>query len=101
MRHSDNIVDDAGGGQKSHPRLFFKQATGLLIWNEFLIPLIILGPSQGATITTGIYSAIGQYTIDHGQIFALMFLSSLPMLLFFFAMQKEFISGLTSGALKG
>ncbi len=73
----------------------------LWIWNEFLIPLIILGPSQGVTITTGIYSAIGQYTIDYGQMFALMFLSSLPMLLFFFAMQKEFISGLTSGALKG
>ncbi|MBN1451169.1 MAG: carbohydrate ABC transporter permease [Anaerolineales bacterium] len=73
----------------------------LWIWNEFLTPLIILGPSQGITITTGIYFAIGQYTIDYGQMFALMFLSSLPMLIFFFAMQKEFISGLTSGALKG
>ena len=73
----------------------------LWTWNEFLLPLIILGPSQGITITTGIYSAIGTYTTDYGQMFALMFLSALPVLAFFFLLQKEFISGLTSGAFKG
>ena len=33
---------------------------GVWIWNDFLSPLIILGPSQGTTITTGIYRAIGR-----------------------------------------
>ncbi len=74
---------------------------GLWTWNEFLLPLIIVGPSQGITITTGIYTAVGTYTSDYGQIFSLMFLSALPMLVFFFVLQKEFIAGLTGGALKG
>ncbi|MCP4167196.1 MAG: carbohydrate ABC transporter permease [Chloroflexi bacterium] len=73
----------------------------LWTWNEFLLPLIIVGPSQGITITTGIYTAVGTYTSDYGQIFSLMFLSALPMLAFFFLLQKEFIAGLTAGSLKG
>jgi len=73
----------------------------LWTWNEFLLPLIIVGPSQGVTITTGIYTAVGTYTSDYGQIFSLMFLSAIPMLAFFFLLQKEFIAGLTAGSLKG
>ena len=75
--------------------------TSLWTWNEFLLPLIIVGPSQGITITTGIYTAVGTYTTDYGQIFSLMFLSALPVLAFFFMLQKEFIAGLTAGSLKG
>ena len=73
----------------------------LWTWNEFLLPLIIVGPSKGITITTGIYTAVGTYTSDYGQIFSLMLLSALPMLAFFFSLQKEFIAGLTAGSLKG
>jgi raffinose/stachyose/melibiose transport system permease protein len=74
----------------------------LWIWNEFLLPLIILGPGQGVTITTGIYLSLGQiYSINYGQMFAMMTLASLPMLTLFFALQKEFIAGLVGGALKG
>jgi raffinose/stachyose/melibiose transport system permease protein len=73
----------------------------LWTWNEFLLPLIIVGPTRGITITTGIYTAVGTYTSDYGQIFSLMLLAAIPMLIFFFALQKEFIAGLTGGALKG
>jgi len=74
----------------------------LWIWNEFLLPLILLGPGKGVTITLGVYMSLGQlYTINYGQMFAMMMIASLPMLAFFFAFQKEFITGLTSGALKG
>src|SRR5579859_1900651 len=73
----------------------------LWTWNEFLIPLLILGPARGMTITTGVYLALGEASSDFGQMFAMMFLSALPMLIFFFALQKEFIAGLTAGSLKG
>ncbi len=74
----------------------------LWIWNEFLLPLILLGPGKGVTITLGVYMSLGQlYTINYGQMFAMMMIASLPMLAFFFAFQKEFIAGLNSGALKG
>ncbi|GAB4442717.1 MAG: carbohydrate ABC transporter permease [Anaerolineae bacterium] len=67
----------------------------LWTWNEFLIPLIILGPGKGITITTGIYTAVDNLNINYGGAFAL------PILIFFFALQKEFIAGLTGGSLKG
>ncbi|WP_091287834.1 ABC transporter permease subunit [Amycolatopsis xylanica] len=74
---------------------------GVWIWNDFIDPLIILGPSQGTTVTTGIYRSIGQYQADLGSVFALMFLATLPVLIFYLALQKQFVKGLTGGATKG
>ena len=74
---------------------------GVWIWNDFLNPLIILGPSSGTTITTGIYRAIGQYQADFGTVFGLMFLSTLPVLALYLALQSQFVKGLTGGAAKG
>lgn len=74
---------------------------GVWIWNDFLNPLIILGPSLGTTVTTGIYRSIGQYQQDFGAVFAFMFLATLPVLIFFLALQKHFVKGLTGGATKG
>jgi raffinose/stachyose/melibiose transport system permease protein len=71
------------------------------IWNDFIDPLVILGPSQGTTITTGIYRAIGQHQADFGAVFALMFLATVPVLIFYLALQKHFVKGLTGGATKG
>jgi raffinose/stachyose/melibiose transport system permease protein len=74
---------------------------GVWIWNDFLNPLVLLGPSRGTTVTTGIYRSIGQYQADFGSVFALMFLATLPVLIFFLALQKQFVKGLTGGASKG
>ena len=74
---------------------------GVWIWNDFLDPLVILGPSRGTTVTTGIYRSIGQYQADFGSVFALMFLATLPVLIFFLALQRQFVKGLTGGASKG
>jgi raffinose/stachyose/melibiose transport system permease protein len=74
---------------------------GVWIWNDFIDPLIILGPSRGTTVTTGVYRSIGQYQADFGSVFALMFLATLPVLIFFLALQKQFVKGLTGGASKG
>ncbi|GAA1283843.1 sugar ABC transporter permease [Planotetraspora silvatica] len=74
---------------------------GVWIWNDFIDPLVILGPSQGTTITTGIYRSIGQYQADFGTVFALMFLATLPVLIFYLFLQKHFVKGLTGGATKG
>jgi len=71
------------------------------VWNDFLNPLIILGPASGTTITTGIYRAVGQFSIDYGSMFAMMLLASLPVVAFYLALQSQFIAGLTSGTGKG
>jgi len=74
---------------------------GVWIWNDFIDPLIILGPGRGTTITTGVYRAVGQYQSDFGSVFALMFLATLPILAFYLALQRHFVKGLTGGATKG
>lgn len=74
----------------------------LTIWNDFMHPLILLkGTKQGFTITLGIYTALGFYYSEWGYVFAFVLLASIPMVLLFLMMQRQFISGLTSGAVKG
>ncbi len=74
---------------------------GVWIWNDFIDPFIILGPSQGTTVTTGVYRSVGQYQVYLGSVFAIMFLATLPVLIFYLALQKQFVKGLTGGAIKG
>lgn len=73
---------------------------GLWVWNDFLNPLFILGPLQGQTITTGIYQALGTYSTDYGQVFGIMFLAAIIPVIGYLLVQKQFVAGLTSGALK-
>jgi raffinose/stachyose/melibiose transport system permease protein len=74
---------------------------GVWIWNDFLDPLIILGPVGGTTVTVGLYRALGEHQSDYGQLFGLMFLAALPVVVFYLVLQKHFVKGLTGGALKG
>lgn len=70
----------------------------LWVWNDFLNPLIILGPRQGQTITTGIYVSLGTYSTDYGQLFAIMFLAAIIPVVGYLLTQREFIHGLMAGA---
>ena len=72
---------------------------GCAMWNDFLTPLLLGGGVE--TITTGIYSAIGEHTTDWARVFAYVFMSSIPTVVFFLLAQKQFIAGVTSGAVKG
>ncbi|WP_314591863.1 carbohydrate ABC transporter permease [Paenibacillus terrigena] len=74
---------------------------GLWVWNDFLNPLIIIGPIKGTTITAGIYRVIGQFSVNWGQMFSMMFLASLPIILLYLSLQRQFVEGITSGSLKG
>lgn len=72
---------------------------GCAIWNDFLTPLLLGGGVE--TITTGIHSAIGEHTTDWARVFAYVFMSSMPTVVFFLLAQKYFIAGVTAGAVKG
>lgn len=71
---------------------------GLGIWNDFQTPLLL---GQVKTITVGIYTAIGPHSADWGIVFAYVFFAAAPVIAAYLAAQKQFVSGLTSGALKG
>jgi raffinose/stachyose/melibiose transport system permease protein len=63
--------------------------------------MYILGFRGGKTITTGIYNAIGAHTSMWNLVFANVMLASLPIVILYLSMQKMFMQGLTSGAVKG
>ncbi|HWU29688.1 MAG TPA: carbohydrate ABC transporter permease [Microbacterium sp.] len=72
------------------------------VWNDFVSPQIILGPSSGIyTVTTGVYAAVGQFSTDYTQVFPTLLLAVLPALIFFIVMQRHIIGGLVAGATKG
>jgi raffinose/stachyose/melibiose transport system permease protein len=70
-------------------------------WNDFVSPLIILSSSKFYTVTMGIYRAIGLYTQKWDDVFAILLFAIVPLLALFLVLQRQFISGLTAGALKG
>lgn len=73
---------------------------GVWVWNEFLPPLVLLGPLQGNTVTVGLFRSVGQFDVDFGQLFSYMLFVSIPVLVFYLALQRYFVRGLTAGATK-
>jgi ABC-type sugar transport system, permease component len=69
-------------------------------WNDFLWPLIVLSDINMFTANLGVATMIGPYRIQYGTIMAGSFLSTLPIIIFFLLMQRQFIAGLTAGAIK-
>lgn len=70
-------------------------------WNDFLWPLIVLNDSHLFTLPLGIASLNGPYSINYGTILAGATLSTVPILIVFLLLQRQFVAGLASGAVKG
>ena len=71
------------------------------IWNDFLYPLILARSETAQTVMVGILNMAGQYSTAYGAQAALSIVASLPTIFVFFVFQKQFIAGLTTGAVKG
>ncbi len=70
-------------------------------WNDFFFPLLFLQSNTWKTVPLGMQIFFGQHLTNWSLVFAGMLMSSLPLLVVYLLMSRQFISGLTSGALKG
>ncbi len=70
-------------------------------WTDFLWPLIVLQSTKMFILNVGIATMFGPYRVPYGAILGGSTLATLPVVLFFLLMQRQFIAGLTAGALKG
>jgi raffinose/stachyose/melibiose transport system permease protein len=71
----------------------------LWIWNDFLNPLLIIGPTTGQTVTVGLYDSVSnQVQPDYGLQFGFMFLAALIPVAAYLLAQKQFRAGLTAGS---
>lgn len=71
------------------------------MWNNFIGPQIILQSPELHPLSVALNNLKGIYGTDYGLIMAGTLVSIAPVMCLFLLLQKEFISGLTSGAVKG
>lgn len=71
------------------------------IWNDLWFPLILTRNENVRTVTYGVSLLFGQYQTDWNAILSTLSLASLPVLILYLLMSKQFIKGLTAGAVKG
>lgn len=70
-------------------------------WNEFAMALVLLQDRDMWTLPLGLSSFQGQFSRDYGQLNAAIVMTVLPATLVYLIFQRYFVSGLTSGAVKG
>jgi len=73
---------------------------GVGVWNDYLVPQLLLTDPSKRTLTTGVLYFKAQYLADWGNIMAAVLIMSLPILLLFVFAQRFFVSGLYAGAVK-
>lgn len=73
----------------------------LLAWNEFFFAYVFLASPSKYTLSIGTYSFIQQFTTQWGNIMAAGTLTTIPVLIFFFGLQRTLTRGLIAGAMKG
>lgn len=63
-------------------------------WNSFMWPLIVLQTNSKKTMTLAISSLSSSYTPDYGVMMTAIIIATLPTVLLFFTMQKQFVEGM-------
>jgi raffinose/stachyose/melibiose transport system permease protein len=70
------------------------------IWNDFFFPLIFIQKDNLKTLPQGLTIFMGEYTTDWGVLFAGLLLSSAPVIIVYIILSRQFINGMTAGAVK-
>ena len=71
------------------------------IWNDFFLAFLLLREPSVQTIPLGLVAFFQQYDSLWNQYFAALTITTLPVIAVFILMQRQFIAGLTAGAVKG
>ena len=72
------------------------------IWNDFLLPYLVLDLNEYKTISIAIQYMKGSYgRVDMGAIMAALILAVIPVIIFYLSCQKHIIKGVAAGAVKG
>jgi raffinose/stachyose/melibiose transport system permease protein len=71
------------------------------IWNDFWFPLVFIRSEGARTVALGVSLLFGQYRTDWTRALAVLSLAAVPLLILYVLLSREFIKGLTAGAVKG
>ena len=70
-------------------------------WNEYIVAYVLLSRPGGQTLTVWLASFTTSHGTDWGGLMAGATLTGIPVVIFFLALQRYVVGGLTSGAVKG
>lgn len=72
------------------------------IWNDFLLPYLVLDLNKYKTISIAVQYMRGSYgRVDMGAIMAALIIAVIPVIIFYLSCQKHIIKGVAAGAVKG
>ncbi len=69
-------------------------------WNDFIFSLTFLQSGEKYPLTIGLYQFVGRFAVQWEQLLSAAFLAILPVLILFFIVEKQLVSGLAGGAVK-
>ncbi len=72
----------------------------LWIWNDFLLPSLVLIKDNNRTIPLSTFYFFGEYTAELGLAMAALILSVLPVVVIYLFLQKQIVTGVMDGAIK-
>ena len=73
----------------------------LWIWNDFLLPLIVISDNKKYTLLLSTNTLFGQYSNDWTAILSALILAAIPVIIFYAFFQKQILHGIADGAVKG
>ncbi len=73
----------------------------LWIWNDFLLPLVVISKSERYTLLLSTNTLFGQYNSDWTAILSALILAAVPVIIFYAVFQKRILEGIAEGAVKG
>lgn len=73
----------------------------LWVWNDFLLPLIVISDNRKYTLLLSTNTLFGQYSSDWTAILSALILAALPVVVFYAVFQKQILRGIADGAVKG
>lgn len=75
--------------------------TMIMSWNDLLVPLVVINNDKLWPLPLGTMQFQGQYGQDLALVSAFVLLSALPTIIFYLFAERQIVSGLTAGAVKG
>lgn len=73
----------------------------LAVWNDFMPPLLFLQDPKKGVLLQEVYKNVGPFSTNWTSFFPMLVLATLPLVVFYFLMQRYIIEGVAAGSVKG